>query len=67
MQAALKGINASVVGILIAAFCGPIWGSAVHGVADIAFALGALVLLLSGRVPTWSVVLCGALIGMLAN
>jgi len=62
MQAALKGINASVVGILTAAFCGPIWGSAVHGIADFAFALVALVLLLSGRVPTWSVVLCGALV-----
>ncbi len=67
MQAALKGINASVVGILTSAFCGPIWGSTVHGVADIAFALVALALLLSDRVPTWSVVLCGALIGMLAN
>ena len=67
MQAALKGINASVVGILMAAFCGPIWGSTVHGIADIAFALVALMLLLSGRVPTWSVVLCGALLGMLAN
>ena len=36
MQAALAGINAAVVGLLLAALYRPVWTSAVHGWVDIA-------------------------------
>jgi len=62
MQAALKGVNAAVVGLLLAALYRPVFVSAVFGWIDLAFALAALVLLRL-RVPPWAVVVLGALGG----
>ena len=60
VQAALGGINAAVVGLLLAALYDPIWTSAVKGRADFAVVVAAFGLLTFGKLPPWLVVLCGA-------
>ena len=55
-QAAMRGANAAVVGILGAALYDPVWTSAVHGPGDFALALVAFVLLAVWSVPPWIVV-----------
>jgi chromate transporter len=62
-QAALRGINAAVVGILLAALYQPIWVSAIHSPIDFALSLLAFGLLVVWKVPPWIVVLLSALIG----
>ena len=60
-QAALAGVNAAVVGLLLAALYNPVWTSAIHGAADFGLALAAFVALVFWRAPPWAVVLaCGA-------
>ena len=44
-QSALKGVNAAVVGLLLAALCTPVWTSAIFTPADFGLALGAFLLL----------------------
>lgn len=59
-RAALMGINATVVGILIAAFYQPIWTSAIFEAKDFALALVAFVVLNFWNTPPWIVVIiCG--------
>jgi chromate transporter len=69
-QAALRGINAAVVGLLLAALYDPVWSSAVKGAADFGLALVAFGLLMFWRSPPWLVVLIsaagGAIIGLVA-
>jgi chromate transporter len=60
MRSALKGVNASVVGLLLAALYTPVWTSAIHAPVDFAIALIALLLLISWKVPPWLVVVLGA-------
>jgi len=60
MRAVLKGVNAAVVGLLLAALYKPVWTSAIHAPADFAIAVVALVLLVSWKVPPWLVVILGA-------
>jgi chromate transporter len=61
-QAALWGINAAVVGLLLAALYDPVWRSAVKQPADFVIAMGCFVLLQFWKLPAWSVVVvsCGA-------
>ncbi len=59
-QAAMRGINAAVVGILGAALYSPVWTSAVLRPADFALALAGFVLLAVWRVPPLVVVALGA-------
>ena len=60
-QAALLGVNAAVVGLLLAALYQPIWTSSIHSPQDFALALVALIALIFWKVPPWLVVLgCGA-------
>lgn len=60
-QAALSGVNAAVVGLLVAALYQPVWVSAIHGSTDFALALVALIALSVWKLPPWLVVvLCGA-------
>jgi len=59
-QAALRGINAAVVGLLLAALYDPVWSSAIAGPADFGLALVAFALLMFWRVPPWLVVLLSA-------
>ena len=65
LQAAMAGINAGVVGILVSALYDPVWTSAIHGKADFALALLAFGLLTVGRVPPALVVLLAGLSGWL--
>jgi chromate transporter len=62
-QAALRGINAAVVGILLAAFYHPVWTSAVATRADVVIALAAFVLIMFWKAPPWLVVVLCALAG----
>ena len=62
-QAALRGINASVVGLLLAALYHPVWTSAIHAPTDLALALLAFGLLAFWKWPPWLVVVLTALGG----
>jgi chromate transporter len=62
-QAGLRGINAAVVGILLAALYQPIWTSAIHAPVDFALALVAFGLLVIWKLPPWMVVVLSALLG----
>ncbi|HET9019629.1 MAG TPA: chromate efflux transporter [Acetobacteraceae bacterium] len=64
-QAAMRGINAAVVGILGAALYTPVWTSAVLRPADVALALVGFVLLTVWRAPPLVVVALGAAGGVL--
>jgi chromate transporter len=55
-QAAMRGANAAVVGILGLALYNPIWTSAVLTPRDFAFALGGFLLLTVWKAPPWIVV-----------
>ena len=62
----LAGVNAAVVGLLLAALYQPVAASALHSAADVALALVALVALaalLRWQVPPWAVVVATALTG----
>jgi chromate transporter len=54
---ALAGVNAAVVGLLLAALYQPIWTSAILRPGDLAVALAAFLLLVGWRVSPWIVVL----------
>jgi chromate transporter len=60
-QAALRGINAAVVGLLLAALYDPVWISAIKDPADFGLALVAFGLLMFWKLPPWLVVLLTAL------
>ena len=57
---ALRGINAAVVGLLLAALYDPVWTSAVHGPEDFGLALVALGFLAVWKWPPWLVVVLSA-------
>lgn len=59
-QAALRGANATVVGVLLAALWHPVGTAGIADVATLAVAMGGFVALLSGKVPTWAVVVATA-------
>ena len=57
MRRALAGINAAVVGLLLAALCGPLWSGAVSGVADVVAVVAGFAALVWGRLPVgWMIV-----------
>ncbi|MBB3656969.1 putative chromate ion transporter [Rhizobium sp. BK650] len=56
-QAAMRGANAAVVGVLGAALYSPVWTSAVLTSADFALALSGFLLLVVWKAPPWIVVL----------
>ena len=63
IQSAMAGVNAGVVGILLAALYDPVWTSAIINKADFATALAAFALLVYGRVSPLVVVLLAAIVG----
>lgn len=65
MQGALKGVNASVVGILISAFYQPIWTSSVFTTVDFAFAAILFFMLAYWKLPPWVIVVTGIVGGAL--
>lgn len=60
--AALMGVNASVVGILLSALYDPVWTSAIHGPIDFALGLIALLALTYWKLSPWLVVLAGGVV-----
>jgi chromate transporter len=62
VQTALLGINAAVVGLLLAALYNPVWTSGILGPADFALGLLAFLLLTLWTVPPWLVVILGAVV-----
>ena len=62
-QAALRGANAAVVGVLLAAFYHPVWAEGVRNSHDAATALVAFGLLHWWKLPPWLVVLLSAAAG----
>ncbi|MEP5462084.1 MAG: chromate transporter, partial [Marinobacter alexandrii] len=63
VQKALLGVNAAVVGLLLAALYRPVWTSGILSPADFALALGAFTLLVFWKLPAWLVVILSALGG----
>lgn len=62
-QSALAGINAAVVGLLLAALYDPVITSAIRGPLDVALALAAFGALQLWKAPPWAVVVAAALVG----
>jgi len=66
-RAALLGINAAVVGLLLAALYNPVWTSAIHTPQDFGLALVALVALMFWKLPPWLVVVGSGVAGELLS
>lgn len=63
VQSALRGLNAAVVGLLLAALYQPVWTGAIHHPADFALGLVAFGLLTFWKCPPWLVVILAAVAG----
>lgn len=59
-QAAMRGVNASVVGLLGAALYTPLWTSTIHTASDFGIALTGFLLLTIWKVPPWIIVILSA-------
>lgn len=60
LRTILAGINAAVVGLLLAALYNPVWTSAIHNPWDALMALAVFIILVRFKPPVWLVVLtCG--------
>jgi chromate transporter len=66
-QSALAGINAAVVGILLAALYNPIFTTSVTSIPDFALTIGLGVLLIVWKRPPWNIVLIAAAGGFLIS
>ena len=62
-QSALSGVNAAVVGLLLAALYSPVWTSAIHSATDFALGLLGFMLLMFWKQQPWLVVLLSAAAG----
>ena len=60
---AMLGVNAAVVGLLLAALYDPVWTGGVRSAGDFVLALAAFGLLVSWKLRPWLVVILGALAG----
>ncbi len=63
IRSALSGVNAAVVGLLLAVLYTPVWTSSVQDAADFGTVVIAAVLLAMWRAPSWLVVLLAATAG----
>ncbi|RDI57960.1 chromate efflux transporter [Microvirga subterranea] len=64
-QSALRGVNAAVVGLLLAALYHPVWTAGILNGGDFALAASAFLLLFMWRAPPWLVVILCAVGGAL--
>lgn len=62
-QGILTGVNASVVGILVAAFYDPVFTSSVNNGADFGLAVILFSLLHFWKTPAWLIVIIGVIVG----
>jgi chromate transporter len=60
LQSALRGVNAAVVGLLLAALYRPVWTSAIESPSDFGLAIVALGLLMLWKWPPWLMVVLTA-------
>ena len=67
MQAAMFGINAAVVGVLLAALYQPVWTSTIHTPLDFGMVLVALIALMFWKLPPWLVVAGSSVTGWLLS
>lgn len=67
IRQAMLGLNAAVVGILLAALYNPVWTSAIFSPTDFAIAAGAFLMLEFWKVPSWAVVAGTALLSFVAQ
>src|SRR5699024_10096518 len=58
-QGVLVGVNASVVGILLAAFYDPVINSSIYSAPDFALTMLLFALLNTWKLPAWSIVIIG--------
>lgn len=56
-EAAMRGLNAAVVGLLGAALYKPLWISTIYTVSDMLFVLVGIALLVVWKIPSWGVVM----------
>ena len=66
-QAALAGINAGVVGLLLAALYNPVWANAIHRPQDFGLAVLAFVALSFWKLPPWLVVASSGVAGVVLH
>jgi len=67
MRSALVGVNAAVVGMLLAFLYDPVWTNAIRSKADFGLALAGFVLLMFWKLPAWLVVVLTAAGGALVK
>ncbi|MGU3470510.1 chromate transporter [Paenibacillus sp. D51F] len=65
VQGVLMGMNAAVVGILLAALYNPLWTTAILAPSDFALATILFLMLVFWKLPPWVAVITGAIGGML--
>lgn len=63
VQSALMGVNAAVVGLLVAVLYDPVWTGTIHGGGDFVLLLLAFWAVALMRIPMWLVAPAAALIG----
>jgi chromate transporter len=66
-RSALRGVNAAVVGLLLAALYNPVWTAGITSPADFALASAAFLLLFMWQTPPWLVVVLSAIGGGLIS
>lgn len=66
-QAALRGVNAAVVGLLLAALYDPVWTHGISNAAEFAIAAAAFLLLFMWKLPAWVVVVLCAVVGAVVH
>lgn len=67
IRQAMLGLNAAVVGILLAALYNPVWTSAIFSPTDFAIAAMAFLMLEFWKVPSWAVVAGTALLSLIVQ
>ena len=66
-RSVLRGVNAGVVGLLLAALYNPVWTAGIKSGGDFALASAAFLLLFMWKTPPWLVVLLSAIGGQLIS
>jgi chromate transporter len=66
-RSALRGVNAAVVGLLLAALYNPVWTAGITNAGDFALACAAFLLLFMWQTPPWLVVILCAAVGALVG
>jgi chromate transporter len=61
-QSMLRGVNAAVVGLLLAGLYHPVWTAGILMAGDYALAIAAFLLLFMWQTPPWLVVVLCALV-----